>query len=101
MVDDTYLVAPAKESRYIADAASPSVAMEGFAVVYHAPSGATHVLGSPVPEILGVIAPEQGAATIAGIVARLQADYELDGDVIEVVTARLAELEAAGLVRRV
>lgn len=78
----------------------PAVPMEGFAVVYHAASGMTHVLASPVPEILATVTPERGAATVAGIVDRLRADYDLDGDGAGVVAARLAELEAAGLVRR-
>jgi PqqD family protein of HPr-rel-A system len=89
--------------RYIADAAMPSVTMEGFAVVFHAGSGATHLLASPVPEILAAIAPERGAATLDEIVARLQADYDMDDadgeDVALVVTERIAELTASGLVR--
>ncbi|MFD1951606.1 HPr-rel-A system PqqD family peptide chaperone [Sphingomonas arantia] len=91
------------ERRHIADAAMPSVVMEGFAVVYHAASGATHLLASPVPEILAAIAPDRGAATLDEIVARLRADYDMDGgdaaDVAAVVAERLDELTVSGLVR--
>ena len=58
------------------------------------------MLASPVPEILATIAPGRGAATVAEILQRLAATFDLDGDGLAVVTARLAELEAAGLVRR-
>ena len=89
------------DPRFIADAALPAVRLEDFTVVYHAASGATHLLASPVPEILAAIAPDRGAATVAEIVDRLRADYELEGeDGGTVVAARLAELAAAGLVRR-
>ncbi|WP_076071177.1 HPr-rel-A system PqqD family peptide chaperone [Sphingomonas montana] len=90
-------------ARHIADAVMPSVMIEGFAVVFHAPSGMTHLLAPPLPEILAEIAPDAdgrgGGATAEEIVARLRATYELDGDVAAVVAARLAELHAAGLVR--
>ncbi|GGE91376.1 HPr-rel-A system PqqD family peptide chaperone [Sphingomonas prati] len=89
--------------RHIADAAMPSVTMEGFAVVFHAASGATHLLASPVPEILAAIGPDRGAATPDEIVTRLRADYDMDGeaddDVAAVVAERIAELTASGLVR--
>lgn len=84
--------------RFRADPALPVTMMEGFAVVYHPASGATHLLASPVPEILDAIGG--GPATVAEIVARLRAYYDLDGDGAAVVVARLAELEAAGLVWR-
>ena len=86
--------------RFLADGPLPTVEVEGFAVVYHPPSGATHLLGPPVPEILGVLTPAHGPATVADIVARLAARFDLDGDAAAVVAARLAELETAGLVRR-
>lgn len=86
--------------RFVADAELPVTLLEGFAVVYHPASGATHLLASPVPEILATIAPGRGAATVAEILQRLAATFDLDGDGLAVVTARLAELEAAGLVRR-
>ena len=84
----------------MADGPLPTVELEGFAVVFHPPSGVTHLLGAPVPEILAVLTPDRGAATVAETVARLRAAFDLDGDAAPVVAARLAELETAGLVRR-
>ena len=88
--------------RFVADAAAdrPHALIDGFAVLYHRASGITHVVASPVPEILAVIAGDPADA--AEIVARLGVERDLDGeDAAEaIVAARLDELEAAGLVRR-
>jgi PqqD family protein of HPr-rel-A system len=88
--------------RYVADPPEllPAVAMEGFAVAYHVPSGITHLLAAPLPEVLAVIAPARGAADLPTIVARLAAEFDLGDDAAAGVAARIAELEAAGLVRR-
>jgi PqqD family protein of HPr-rel-A system len=84
--------------RYIADPASAltSVALDGLAVLFHAPSGTTHIVASPAPEILDAL--QQGPADAAELLRRLRARFEFDGD--EAIHARLGELEAAGLVRR-
>jgi len=84
--------------RYIADPASAvtAVALAGLAVLYHAPSGMTHIVASPAPEILDAL--QQGPADAAELLRRLRARFEFDGD--EAIHARLGELEAAGLVRR-
>jgi PqqD family protein of HPr-rel-A system len=88
--------------RFVADAldARPAVAVDGLTILYHRPSGVTHVVASPVPELLAAIA--EAPADAGEIVARLAAAHELAGeDALEaVVAARLEELEAAGLVRR-
>ncbi len=66
-------------ARYIADplAARPSVDHEGLTILYHRPSGVTHVVSPPVPELLGVL--EEGPADAAGIVARLSARHDVAG----------------------
>lgn len=87
--------------RFIADPpeASRIVELDGLTALYHRPSGLTHILAPPAPQILGAIAGEAGDA--AEIVARIAVDFELDAkDAEAAIGARLAELEAAGLVRR-
>lgn len=88
--------------RFVADPAAdcPQVRIDGFAILYHRPSGMTHVVASPIPEMLAVIADDP--ADIGQIVARLEAEHDLAGDdaLDAIVAARIAELEAAGLVRR-
>jgi PqqD family protein of HPr-rel-A system len=83
---------------YIADAAEAltTVALDGLSLVYHAPSGATHIVAPPAPEILQSLA--EGPADAAELLRRLHEKYEFDGD--EAIHARLGELEEAGLVRR-
>ncbi|MDB5719093.1 MAG: PqqD rel PqqD family protein HPr-rel-A system [Sphingomonas bacterium] len=69
-------------------------------ILFHRPSGATHIVASPVPELLDAL--RAGPATAAEIVARLAADHDITGeDALEdIAAARLTELEAAGLVWR-
>lgn len=80
------------------------VAAEGLTLLFHRPSGTTHVLLPPAPELLELLA--EGPADADALAARIAADYALDADdgldepVAAVVAARLAELEAAGLVTR-
>jgi PqqD family protein of HPr-rel-A system len=83
---------------YIADPASAvtEVALDGLTLLFHAPSGMTHIVASPAPEILDAL--REGPADAAELLRRLRARFEFDGD--EAIHARLAELEAAGLVRR-
>jgi PqqD family protein of HPr-rel-A system len=84
--------------RYIADPASAvaSVALDGLTVLFHEPSGMTHIVAAPAPEILDAL--RAGPADAGELLRRLRARFEFDGD--EAIHARLAELEAAGLVRR-
>ena len=83
--------------RYIADPEDQVriVALDGLSVIFHAPSGMTHIVAPPTPEILTAL--RKGPADAAELLRRLRAHYEIEGDD---VTARLDELEAAGLVRR-
>jgi PqqD family protein of HPr-rel-A system len=88
--------------RYIADPpeATRAVALDGLSAVYHRPSGLTHILAPPAPQILEALAGAPGDA--AEIVRRIAADFDVEAEDAEsAIDARLAELEAAGLVRRV
>jgi PqqD family protein of HPr-rel-A system len=87
--------------RFIADPpeAIKVVELDGLTALYHRPSGLTHILAPPAPQILAALAGQAGDT--AEIVARIAADFELEAEDTETaIDARLAELEAAGLVRR-
>jgi PqqD family protein of HPr-rel-A system len=86
--------------RYTADPAEDVriVALDGLSALYHAPSGMTHIVAAPAPEILAALQP--GPADIAQLIARLRSRYELEAAAEDIVALRLAELEQAGLVRR-
>lgn len=86
--------------RYIADAGEEVriVVLDGLSVLYHAPSGMTHIVAPPVPEILTAL--QAGPADIAELIARLHESYELEERADDIVALRLTELEQAGLVRR-
>ncbi len=73
-----------------------TVPLDGLSLVYHAPSGTTHIVAPPAPEILEALM--DGPADAMELLRRLHAKYEFDGD--EAIHARLGELEEAGLVRR-
>jgi PqqD family protein of HPr-rel-A system len=70
---------------------------EAMAAVFHRPSGITHLLASPAPELLDALAA--GPADARDLTARLAERFELDGDAEAVIAARLEELAAVGLVR--
>jgi PqqD family protein of HPr-rel-A system len=76
-----------------------TVELEGLTLLYHRRSGLTHILAPPAPQILAALAA--GPADATEIVARIGEDFELDSeDPAAAIAARLAELEAAGLVWR-
>lgn len=88
-------------NRYIADPpeARLTVALDALDATYHRPSGMTHLVSEPAPQILAALG--EGPADAAEILARLARDHDVDGEGAEaVIAARLAELEAVGLVRR-
>ncbi len=67
---------------------------EGLTLLYHRPSGQTHILIEPAPQILSALA---GAAlTEAELLAALTLDFEVTQ--ADLIGERLAELIAAGLV---
>jgi len=83
---------------YLADDAHAlvTVPLDGLSLVWHEPSGATHIVAPPAPEILAAL--QDGPADAAELLRRLHEKFEFDGD--EVIHLRLGELEEAGLVRR-
>ncbi len=86
---------------YIADPSEAVRAFEldGLIALFHRPSGMTHILAAPAPQILAALAEAPGDA--AAIVERMAEAFEiLAEDKEAAIEARLAELEAAGLLRR-
>ena len=87
--------------RYIADPPEllRSVELESLTLVFHRPSGMTHLLAPPAPQILAALAGREGDC--ADILDRIAGAFEIEADdPAAAIAARLAELEAAGLVRR-
>ena len=87
--------------RYIADPPelSRSVELESLTLLFHRPSGMTHLLAPPAPQILAALAEREGDA--AEILERIAGTFDIEADdPAAAIGARLAELEAAGLVRR-
>ena len=87
--------------RYAADPEDcvATVALDGLSVLFHRPSGTTHIVAPPAPQILEAL--RIGPAEPGEVLARLRAWYDLEGEAAaEAIEARLDELEAAGLVRR-
>ena len=86
-------------SRYVADGADRVrlVELDGLVALFHVPSGMTHLLAPPAPQILKVIANNPGDAS--EIMERLSERFDVEGGE-EAILSRLAELEASGLVRR-
>jgi PqqD family protein of HPr-rel-A system len=84
---------------YIADpeALIRKVELDGLTALFHKRSGMTHIVAPPAPQILEALAGSPADA--AELVRRLGASFDLEGGE-EAMAARLAELEAAGLVSR-
>ena len=84
---------------YIADPAHlvRKVELDGLTALFHEPSGMTHIVAPPAPQILDELAGRP--ADVQELARRLGQIFDIDGaqDALE---ARLAELEAAGLVSR-
>jgi PqqD family protein of HPr-rel-A system len=85
---------------YIAEPESAlhAVALDGLILLFHTPSGMTHIVAAPAPEILGML--REGPADAAELIRRLRARFDFEGEAEAAIHARLDELEAAGLVRR-
>ncbi len=86
--------------RYAADppAARLTVALDALVAIYHRPSGTTHLLASPAPELLDALG--EGAADAPELLARLSRAFELPDAAAEAIEARMEELVAAGLAWR-
>ncbi|WNO53038.1 HPr-rel-A system PqqD family peptide chaperone [Stakelama saccharophila] len=72
--------------------------LDSMVAIFHRPSGRTHVVASPVPEILESLGPDP--TDVATLLARLSERFDLAAGDREALLARLGELEAAGLVER-
>ena len=85
---------------YIADepGAVRAVALDGLVALFHAPSGMTHIVAPPAPQILKAL--QQGPADARTLLERIAEVYEIEEGGAEAIESRLAELETAGLVRR-
>ncbi len=85
--------------RYIADPEScfSILELDGLTAWFHRPSGMTHILAPPAPEILAALAGQP--ADLPELGRRLSESFEIEGG-YEALAARLSELEAAGLVSR-
>lgn len=81
------------------------VTLGGLEAIYHVPSGITHLLAEPVPDLLDALAslkPGQ-TASAAQILAMMAERFDIVGDdpaesAEAVVAERLAELAALGLI---
>jgi len=75
--------------------------LEGLTLIYHRPSGVTHIVDSPVPEILSQLDAEPRPASM--LLARLARQYELeDGEgALDPLVAHLETLCEVGLARAV
>ena len=89
-----------EEPRYIAAAPATLVVvpLDSLTAVYHRASGITHLLDAPAPQIIEAL---DAPMTVAHLLARLSADYDLRDADPAALADRLAELAAAGLVARV
>lgn len=70
--------------------------LDAFTAVFHRPSGQTHLLAEPAPDILDTLG--ERALTLNELMTALAARFDLDG--AEGLAERLDELVAAGLVER-
>ncbi|MGQ3176810.1 MAG: HPr-rel-A system PqqD family peptide chaperone [Blastomonas fulva] len=81
------------------------VPLGGLEAIYHVPSGITHLLAEPVPDLLDALAqlPPGESVTPAQVLALVAERFDIVGDEPgeapeAVVAERLAELGALGLV---
>jgi len=76
------------------------IALDGVALIFHRPSGLTHIVAPPAPQILEALG--EGDADPATLLERLKRDYDFDDseDLEAALEARLTELETSGLVWR-
>ena len=85
---------------YIADPPDQvrTVELDGLTALFHLPAGMTHILAAPAPQILDALGGS--AADAAALLRRIGETFDIEADdALSSLEARLAELEAAGLVR--
>ena len=87
-------------TRYRAAAAETLriVPLDALTLIYHRASGITHIVDSPIPEILGTLAAEP--LDVPDLLARLGERFDLTDADPAALTARLDELATVGLVER-
>ncbi len=85
---------------YAADppAARRSVELDELVAIFHRPSGTTHLLAPPAPELLDALAG--GPCGADELLARLTERFDLVDADSGAIEARLEELVAAGLAWR-
>ena len=74
------------------------VTLDALTAIHHRASGITHLVDTPVPEILAAIGPEW--TTEAALLDRLIAAYDMPDADPAALAGRLAELAEAGLIER-
>jgi PqqD family protein of HPr-rel-A system len=87
--------------RFVADPpeAVRTALLETLTALYHRPSGTTHILAPPAPQILEALAARPGDSE--QVLERMGERFDLGSDdAPAAIAARLAELGAAGLIRR-
>ena len=72
------------------------VPLDDFTLIFHRPSGLSHLVTAPAPEILELLGQER--LTRGALMARLGERFELADASVEALDARLGELIATGLV---
>ena len=88
MAERPYRAAPADALRI--------VPLDDFTLIFHRPSGLTHLVTAPAPEILDLLATEP--LTRAALLAGLSERFDLGDASVAALDARLGELVATGLV---
>lgn len=78
------------------DAALLTAELDAFTAVFHRPSGITHLLVSPAPEIVALLA--DAPLDLDTLLVRLCERFDLADADRDALVARLDELVAAGLV---
>ena len=71
--------------------------LDTLAAIFHRASGITHIVASPVPELIAALAEPR---SLDELLAHLAGAYDLIDAYPAAVTARLDELVEAGLVLR-
>lgn len=74
------------------------VPLDAMTLIYHRASGQTHVVASPVPELIEVL--DETPCDVATLLARLGEQFDLGDPDAAALAARLDELADVGLVVR-
>ena len=75
------------------------VELDALTACYHRASGITHLLASPAPELLEILAGK--ALDIEGLLAQLRVQFDLADADVAALSARLDELADSGLIERI